>query len=124
MGDYRRMTDSDRLAALLAEQRDALRHLPAWLNLRRVTQREVAEVLGTSEATVSKWLGGSQQMTVGQLRQIAHLLKAKPEELLTPPADAAATALLSEIADMVNKMDEPALKAWVEMARQLTQAKR
>ena len=114
----------DSLRQALAEQREALRHVRKHMKLRSFTQRMVAERFPTSEATISKWLRGGQQMTVGQLRILAHILGAKPEELLLPPDDAAAAVRARRVAELVARMPQDKLDAWVQVGEALAKGEK
>jgi len=99
--------------------REALRHIPAWLRLRSLTQRDLAERMGVSEATVSKWLQGKQSMTVAQFVAISRILGAAPEEALMPPPDAAVVYKYKEIAEIVDTLSSDDLAAFVAIGRSL-----
>ncbi len=73
---------------ILARQKVLLQHVPAWLRLLRVTQRELAEHLGVSEGSVSKWFSGGEAIKAGRIVEIAAFLKLEPTDLLgAPPGD-------------------------------------
>lgn len=112
------------LAQALEEQRQALRYVRKHMKLRSFTQRMVADRFPTSEATISKWLRGGQQMTVGQLRILAHILGAKPEELLLPPDDAQAQARAQRVAELVARMPAEKLEAWLQVGDALANDKK
>lgn len=104
--------------------REALRHLPAWLRFRRLSQHEIAERLGVSDPTVSKWLQGKQSMTVAQFFAIARILNAGPEEVLFPPPPNGAAERYREIAEIVEDMSAEDLQAYVTIGRSLQNKKR
>ena len=101
-----------------------LEHIPAWLKLRRLRQKDIAISLGVSEATVSQWIKGVHQMSVGQLRQIAHLLQAQPGDLLRAPDE---RELSKKVEDTLAVMDRLSDEEWATVlgtARLLADAKR
>lgn len=99
--------------------REALRHIPAWLRLRGLTQRDLAERMGVSEATVSKWIQGKQSMTVAQFVAISRLLTVSPEEALMPPQETIAAHRYREIAEIVDTLSADDLAAFVAIGRSL-----
>lgn len=108
----------------LAEQRTMLEHLPKWLRMRGLRQKDVAAGLGVSEATVSAWINGGQQMSVGQLRQIAVLLRAEPGDLLQPPEEAGISAKVEETLGLMDQLSESEWEAVMQTARTIAEAKR
>ena len=72
----------------IANNRKRVRFIKPWLDHRNLTQRKIAESLEVSEATVSKWLNGTQTISVEKFFAIAGLLDAKPEDLLAGGPDA------------------------------------
>ncbi len=116
----RRMPDKKLTPEQIAANQDALRFLPLWLNFRERSQRWLAEQLGVSEPTVSKWLSGHQQMTVSRLSQIAALLEAAPEDLLFPPLKHGRGAKYKRIADLADNMPDEALDRWLSLGEMLT----
>lgn len=104
--------------------REALRHIPAWLRLRDLTQRDLAERMSVSEATVSKWLQGKQSMTVAQFVAISRILGASPEEALMPPQDTGAAYRYREIAEIVDSLSPEDLAAFVAIGRSLQKKRR
>lgn len=112
-----------RLLAQLTEQRLMLEQLPKWIKLRGLRQKDVALALGVSEATVSQWINGGQQMSVGQLRQIAKLLQAEPGDLLCNPDEKSLTA---QVEETLTVMDQLSPEEWAQVlstARMIVDAK-
>lgn len=64
-----------------------LRHIKTWLKHRDRTQRELANHLGLSEASISKWLKGQQAITMTQFVEVAKFLDASPERLFSAPSN-------------------------------------
>jgi transcriptional regulator with XRE-family HTH domain len=93
----------------LMEQRRMLRHVPEWIRRNNLRQKDVANALGVSEATVSKWFRGDQRMSVGQLRQIAALLKVHIGDLLQSPDD---VRLGQKVEDTLAVMDKLTDEEW------------
>jgi transcriptional regulator with XRE-family HTH domain len=107
-----------------AEQRTVLEHLPEWLRIAHLRQKDVAEALGVSEGTVSNWIAGRQQMSVGQLRQIALLLRADPGDVLRAPSDRGLSARVEETLSLMDRLDEEEWNAVLQTARSIAKAKR
>lgn len=55
------------------------RSLRAWRAMRRVKQAHAAEVLGVSQATVSRWEGGVLAPSQREAARLADLLAARPD---------------------------------------------
>lgn len=113
-----------RREAQLAEQRIMLEHLPKWLKMKRLRQKDIALGLGVSEATVYNWIKGIQGMSVGQLRQLAVLMQLKPEDLLRAPAE---KDLSQKVEDTLSLMDQLSDAEWetvLRTARTIAEAKR
>jgi transcriptional regulator with XRE-family HTH domain len=55
------------------------RSLRAWRAARRVKQAHAAEMLGVSQATISRWENGAQAPSSGEARRLADLLAARPD---------------------------------------------
>ena len=101
-----------------------LEHLSKWLRLRGLRQKDVAQALGVSEATVSQWIKGAQNMSVGQLRQIAVLLRAEPGDLLLAPNE---TDVPKKVEDTLRLMDRLSDDEWqtvLRIAQTIAEAKR
>jgi len=114
------MPDKSLTRAEIAENRKNLRFVKPWLNHRGLNQRELAERMTISEPTVSKWLAGTQSMTVAQFHQIAAILDAKPEELMfAPPAKERATRY-RRLAELAGALSDEDLERVLEYGRLLT----
>lgn len=107
----------------LAEQRTMLEHLRDWLRMRNLSQRHVAQALGVSDASVSNWIAGKQQMSVGQLRQIALLLNAKPEDLLRAPPSDGLAAKVEETLAVMDALTDDEWATVMQAARAIAAAK-
>lgn len=58
--------------------------LKSWLALKQIKNKELAEQLGVSEQTVSKWCTNYTQPSVPDLYLIADFLKIEVADLLEP----------------------------------------
>jgi transcriptional regulator with XRE-family HTH domain len=108
----------------LAEQRLMLEHLPKWLKLRGLRQKDVSHALGVSEATVSNWIKGIHNMNVGQLRQIALLVKAEPGDLLRAPDDRELSQKVETTLAVMDRLTDDEWKSVLRMAQTIADAKR
>lgn len=82
----------------------------------------MADALGLSEPTISKWLRGQVSVTVAQFGQIAAFLDAQPEELLNAPPAADRARRYRRIAEVAQKMPDDALEEWLALGRRLAEA--
>lgn len=101
-----------------------LEHLPKWLRLRGLRQKDVAQALGVSEASVSNWIRGNQQMSVGQLRQIALLLKADPSDLLREPDERALSPKVERTLTLMDQLSDDEWQAVLKTAEAIAGAKK
>ncbi|GBQ39041.1 helix-turn-helix domain-containing protein [Komagataeibacter europaeus] len=97
-----------------------LRFVRPWMRLRGVTQRHLAEGLGMSEPSVSKWLNGKVNMTLSQFVRVAELLKATPEQLLFDPKESLKAARYKEIAELANELDSEKLDIWIKTGKAMS----
>lgn len=112
-----------RQQAILAEQRTMLEHLTEWIRLRDLKQKDVAAALGVSEATVSSWIAGKQRMSVGQLQQIAFLLKAEVGDLLRAPDARDLSNKVQEALTLMDQLNDNEWEAVMQNARMIAAAK-
>jgi transcriptional regulator with XRE-family HTH domain len=103
----------------IERNRVALRHLPAWLTFRDLTQAQLAERMSVSEATVSKWLRGHQRMSVGQLVTIAHILETPWEAMFEAPGVDGAGSRYKELAEAAQGLTEDDLRNLSAVARSM-----
>ena len=111
------MADKQLTPAEIAARREQLRYLTVWLDYRGVTQRRLAERLSVSEATVSKWLGGTQAMSVAQLATIAQLLDCEPYELLCAPHETATAKRYKDFAEILDGLSPGDLDHYIAIGR-------
>jgi transcriptional regulator with XRE-family HTH domain len=113
-----------RLQLQLSEQRTMLEHLPQWIKLRGLRQKDIAVSMGVSEATISGWIRGMHGMSVGQLRQMAVILRADPGDLLQAPSEAGTSKRVEETLSLMDRLSESEWDAIMQNARLLAEAKR
>lgn len=104
---------------ILDEQKAMLQHVRAWLRFRGMTQRQLAERLGVKEASLSKWLAGTDGMRVGLLRQIARIVEAEDGDLLAPPPGKGLTTAVTDLMKAADGLDTEQLAQLAAMARLL-----
>lgn len=63
-------------------QRTFSRKLRIEMENREVSQRELANIMGVSESTISRYLSGERMPTIYQLIEIAESLWCTPNDLL------------------------------------------
>lgn len=110
--------------AEIAQNREAIASLRAWISEHAHNQRFIAEALGVSDATVSKWLSGRQSMTMRQFMAVCAAIGAKPEEVLGGKAQQERLARYRPLAEAVGEMDDQELEALVAVASAMQKARR
>lgn len=112
------MPDKKLHPEMVRRNKEALRHVPEWLSYRKMSQRDLAERMAVSEATVSKWLRGTQAMSMGQFEQIASILDCKHEDLLFPPLKSRG-GRYRKLALSIEDLPDEALDALIVISRQM-----
>lgn len=111
------MTDKQLTDVEIANNRHTLRFVKPWMKLRGLTQRKLAEELGMSEPSVSKWLNGKVNMTLAQFIKVAELLNASPEDLLFAPEKKDEAMRYKEAAELAEKLEPDAFQAWISAGK-------
>ena len=101
----------------IARAQVALRHVPAWLRYRELTQAALAERMDVSEPTVSKWLQGKQRMAIAQLVLIAQILETPWETLFEPPPGDGTGSRYKALAEAAQGLTNEQLDNLVNTAR-------
>jgi transcriptional regulator with XRE-family HTH domain len=104
--------------------RRLLTHIKGWLQFRDLTQRELARRLDLSEPTVSKWIKGTQSMTVSQFLSVASILEASPEELLFDPKDSPRAPRYRAAAEIAAALPNDQIDAWLAVGRAMAVGKK
>lgn len=60
-----------------------LPYLPAWMDYCNRTQADIAQAIGASEASISRYISGEQNITLAALQAIAQYLNTDVASLLT-----------------------------------------
>jgi transcriptional regulator with XRE-family HTH domain len=97
----------------IAANRRAVQHVSEWLRYRDYTQIKLADSLGVSKATISKWLSGTQGMSVAQFLDIARFCDCRPEELMMSPNHRETAIRYRRLAEALNGMPEDRFDAVV-----------
>ena len=84
-----------------------------WLAFRGYTQVKLADSLSVSKATISKWLAGTQGMSVAQFLDIAHFIDCAPEELLIHPTQREKAGRYRQLAEALRDMSDDRFDAVV-----------
>lgn len=65
-----------------------MKTIQAWRKQRRITQRELAESVGVTTATVYNWERGKSEPKANQLRKLASSLGISMDDIDVPEVDA------------------------------------
>lgn len=95
----------------ITRNKQMVRYLKPWVKLLQLTQTEVAELMNVSDGTFSKWLSGTQSMTVSQFQSLADVLGLPPEALLSPPGDTNAARRMTRLLALAREMTDSDLAA-------------
>ena len=60
-----------------------IKRVEGKLREKQITQKKLAEILGVSEVTVSRWLNGERNPTMETVEKIASVLETTPAYLLS-----------------------------------------
>ena len=71
-------------------------YIAEWRTHRGLTQQELADRLGTSDVTVSRWETGKRRPDPDAQAAIAEALDAEPEDLFRHPSTPSVDALLRD----------------------------
>ena len=117
----RPMPDKRLTAAEISQNRDILRFVRLWIIFRGTTQKRVAEELGVSQATVSKWLAGRQTISAAQFVTLCRLLSAAPEDVLSGPplVENGRAVQWRRLADLTASLSSEQLDVLIAMGEQL-----
>jgi len=79
----------------------------ALIHLNRWKQKEVAEMIGTSQANVSRWVKGECKPSFGKVQQIANRLGVSVDELLGKKSPAPSQSIVRESPITYNAVPDP-----------------
>lgn len=69
-------------------------HLAEWRALRGLTQAQLAQRIGVTDMTISRWERGTALLNTAVMAAIAEVLKIEPADLYRHPDKPSADALL------------------------------
>ena len=93
--------------------------LRAWREHVRLTLAEVAERLGTTQSTVSKWERGRTPVNLEILRDLAAIFGISPASLLFMPGEQGKADLLEQALRIVEAGDRDNLNAWLDLGARM-----
>lgn len=96
-------------------------HLKAWLRAKKCTQEHIANELGVSHGTVSKWLRGYQAMNLSQFSAVAALLGVAEEKLLFAPEQAEDAQSYLEAGRIIQALNPAKLRRWLDLGIDLAE---
>ena len=117
------MADKDLTQEEIEANLELVRHIPAWLRHKKVTQAHLAEQLDVSTGSVSKWLRGLQSVSSGQIFLIARLLDVEARRLMFDPDDIMQTDEHGEISEILKRLSPEDRRRWVEFGRNLAESR-
>lgn len=91
--------------------------LRAALERRSITARDLANITGFDESTVSLWLAGKRTPRVKNLEKIAKAIQAEMSEFWDGPEAVPATDVQSAMLDEMNQLDPAQQEALLALAR-------
>ena len=80
----------------------------------------MANKLDVSQGSLSKWLKGTQSMSVGTFTAMAHILEAEPSALLMPPDRPDEAEAYTRATGILSAMDPDALQQWLAVGEAMT----
>lgn len=119
------MPDKPLDPAEIRVNRERLRFVRPWLRYRGLSQRHVADALSVSEPTVSKWLNGTQTISIAQFFAIAELLGAKPEDILGGgPGAQGRGRRYRRLAELAEAMSDQTLDTFIAAGEEMVQSRK
>ena len=98
-------------------------NLRYYLQLRNITQKELAEHLGISKQAVSLWCSGSGNPRMSKIEDICSYLNITRAQLLLSKEDAEYEDTRIELDSIIEEMNTEQLKTLLGMAQVLIQNK-
>jgi transcriptional regulator with XRE-family HTH domain len=83
-------------ASRIGPRRPHRTFLTEWREYRRLTQKQLAERLGTTDMTVSRWERGKALLNTAVLEAVAEALGMEPGDIYRHPDTPSADALLRD----------------------------
>lgn len=117
--EYPAMADKDLTPAEIEANRHFVRFVPAWIRHRKLTQAKVADKMGVSEGTMSKWLAGKQGMLNAQLWALCQILNIGPEEIVCAPGDTETPQKLRRAAKLLDKLPDDKADRWLTIGEDM-----
>ncbi len=71
--------------------------LTEWREYRHLTQEQLADRIGTTKGTISRWENRDRDPPLGALSALAEALDIEPESLFRDPATPSAEELLRDL---------------------------
>ena len=81
----------------------------------------VAEAIGKTHSSVSRWERGKMKLTTADLQKLAVLYGVSATQLAGPPAAASMIAVLDRTQAIAQEMDPETLEQWLSIGERLSQ---
>ncbi|HWX48146.1 MAG TPA: helix-turn-helix transcriptional regulator [Roseomonas sp.] len=94
-------------------------HLRAWREASGLTLQQVANKLGTTHATVSRWESGLQAIHPQKFKALAEVYGATPAELLVAPNDREMAKRFHRAAEIISKLSDQEVEQWLGIGQSL-----
>ena len=78
-------------------------YLAEWRDLRGLSQEQLANRIGSTKSSISRWETGERDITLGALSAIAEALDCDALDLYRDPARPSADALLQHMDDRMRR---------------------
>lgn len=85
------------MVARIGPKKPVRLYIAEWRQFRDLTQEALANRVGTTKGTVSRWEKGSRDILVGALAAIAEALQCDPQDLYRDPNKPSVDELLRDM---------------------------
>lgn len=94
-------------------------HLRAWRLHKKMSQEQVANMLGKKHSTVGRWERGLMKLSTADLQALAQIYGVTTSQLAGPPESADLIAILDRMQAIADRVDPEALEPWLQLGERL-----